>query len=116
MIIRHWRGLAKKKKEAVYVGHFREEVLPQLRQFAGFHGAAVLRRETGDGVEVTVLTRWESMETIRMFAGVDADMAVVADAAQSCFHSFDKTVTHHEVVFEEGPNHAMRRTAGRSDA
>ncbi len=113
MIIRQWRGLAKKEKEAIYVAHFREEVLPQLRQFAGFHGAALLRRETGDGVEVTVLTRWESMETIRMFAGIDTDMAVVADAAQPCFYSFDKTVTHHKVVIEEGPNQALQPTAGR---
>ena len=102
MIVRQWRGLAKEDREAIYVDHFREEVLPQLRQLSGFLGAAVLRKKAPIGVEVTVLTRWDSMESIRSFAGDTIELAVVvvAEAAQPCFHSYDRTVTHHEVVFD----------------
>ena len=101
MIIRQWRGLAKKEKEADYVAHFREEVLPKLRQLAGFHGATVLRKEKKEAVEVTVLTSWASMDAIRKFAGENVEVAVVASAAQPCFLSYDKTVSHHEVILEE---------------
>jgi heme-degrading monooxygenase HmoA len=101
VVVREWRGLAKKEMESAYVAHFQEEVLPKLRQLAGFRCAAVLRREKEDAVEVTVLTRWESMDAIRRFAGEDIELAVVAPAAQPCFVSYDKTVSHHEVVLDE---------------
>ena len=98
MVIREWRGLATREKEATYVAHFCDEVLPKLRQLDGFLGASVLRRGKDDAVEMTVLTRWESMDAIRRFAGEDAELAVVAAAAQPCFVSYDRKVSHHEVV------------------
>jgi heme-degrading monooxygenase HmoA len=101
MIVREWRGLAKKEREADYLDHFRGEVLPILRQLAGFSGATVLRRQSVDGVHITVLTRWTSMDAIRSFAGEHLEVAVVAQAAQSCFHSYDHTVSHYEVVYAE---------------
>ena len=101
MIVRQWRGLAKKEKEAIYVAHFREDILPKLRQLSGFVGASVLRTERKDGIEVTVLTRWQSVEAIRAFAGTKLEVAVVAEEAKACFHSYDKTVTHRAVVLEE---------------
>ena len=101
MIVRQWRGLAKKDKEVKYIAHFHEEVLPTLRQLAGFRGVTVLRREIEDGIEVTVLTRWNSLDAVKSFAGENAEVAVVAEAAQPCFSSYDKTVSHHEVLVEE---------------
>jgi len=100
MIIRLWRGIARKECEAVYSSHFNDDVFPKLRQLGGFHGATILRRRN-DGVEITVLTRWESMNAIRAFAGENTDVAVVAPSAQRLFVSFDKFVTHHEVVVDK---------------
>ena len=100
MIVRQWRGLAKKEHVADYAAHFRDEVLPELRKLTGFRGGQVLRRELKDGVEITVLTRWDSLDAIRAFAGKDVEVAVVAHAAQSFFHSYDPKVSHHEVVVE----------------
>src|SRR5262249_55051958 len=101
MVIRQWRGLAKKEKELIYIDHFHQEVLPRLRQIAGFLGATVLRTEGRDGVELTVLTRWQSMEAIRAFAGTNLDVAVVAEEAKPCFHRYEKRVTHHTVALDE---------------
>lgn len=101
MIVRQWRGLAKAEKEADYLAHFRGDLLPRLRQLDGFVGATVLRCERGDGVELTVLTRWQSMEAIRAFAGANPTTAVVADEAKLCFHSYDIAVTHHAIALEE---------------
>ena len=102
MIVRQWRGLARKEKEAAYLAHFRNEVLPKLRQLSGFRGATVLRREQEEAVEIHVLTRWDSMDGIREFAGENLETAVVASEAQPCFLTYDKTVSHHEVMVEEG--------------
>ncbi len=101
MIIRQWRGIARKEKAAAYTAHFREAVLPELRKIAGFLGATVMRKQQPTGVEVTVLTRWESMTAVRAFAGKDTDVAIVAEPAKACFSSYDTTVSHHEVIVQE---------------
>ena len=101
MIVRSWRALAKSEKEVAYLTHFRDEVLPHLRQLAGFCGVTLLRKDQAHGVEIIVLTRWASLSAVRAFAGPDRDAAVVADAAQAWFHSYEKIVTHHEVVLDD---------------
>jgi heme-degrading monooxygenase HmoA len=83
------------------LSHFNEDVLLRLQQLDGFHGATVLRRDRNDGVEVTILARWTSLNAIRTSAGEDADASVVARSAHPLFVSHDKSVTHHDVVVEK---------------
>jgi hypothetical protein len=52
-------------------------------------------------VQLTIQTRWASLDAVRTFAGPDLEHAVVALEARDCFHRYDKTVSHHERVFEE---------------
>jgi len=84
-----------------YLEHFRNQVMPELRAFAGFRGATVLTRVHSAGIEITVLTRWETLDAVRAFAGDNVDCAVVAESVRNCFHSYDQSVTHHEVAFED---------------
>ena len=58
----------------------------------------MLRRELEHGVELVVLTLWESMEAVRRFAGAEPNQAVVEPAARAVLASFDDYVTHFEVV------------------
>jgi len=58
-----------------------------------------LRREMPDGVEVLVITYWDSLASIRSFAGNDVETAVVADQAAALLNDFDRRVRHYEVVF-----------------
>jgi heme-degrading monooxygenase HmoA len=98
MIARIWRCMASAENTPHYVEHFQGSVFPELDQLNGFVQAYVLRRDLEDGVELTVITVWESMDTIRRFAGDDVERAVVAPAAQAVLRSFDTTVTHHEIL------------------
>ena len=52
-------------------------MLPELRNVPGFVGATLSKREEGERIEFVVLTRWQSLEAIRAFAGADVDRAVV---------------------------------------
>jgi heme-degrading monooxygenase HmoA len=83
-----------------YPRHFRENVVPELRKLAGFLGADLSRRQLGDQIEFLVLTRWQSMDAIRGFAGADTERAVVEPAAIAVLVEFDSAV-HHYVVIEE---------------
>jgi len=98
MIARMWRGSALPEKADDYVKHLEMSVLPELREIDGFQGIQLMRKHSSEAVEFIVLTFWESMDAIRKFAGEDADVAVVAPAAQPLFREYDPRVKHFEVV------------------
>jgi heme-degrading monooxygenase HmoA len=98
MIARHWRGLVKRERADAYVEHLQSQTLPQLVQFAGFHDAKVLRRELPQGVEFLVVTIWESLDSIRAFAGTDVETAVVPPAARDMMIEYDRRARHYDVV------------------
>src|SRR5437762_11405114 len=100
MVIREWRGRADLSKAQAYPAHFREKVLPELRHAPGFLGALLNRRRVDDKVEFLVLTRWQSMDSIRGFAGADIAKAVVEPGAVAALIDFDSHVRHYEVVEE----------------
>ncbi|HKS55979.1 MAG TPA: antibiotic biosynthesis monooxygenase [Steroidobacteraceae bacterium] len=98
MIARHWRGLVKRERADAYVEHLQSQTLPQLVQLAGFHDAKVLRRELPQGVEFLVVTIWESLDSIRAFAGTDVENAVVPPEARDMMVEYDRRARHFEVV------------------
>jgi heme-degrading monooxygenase HmoA len=100
MIIREWRGRALRSHAAAYPEHFTNSVVPQLRTLRGFIGAHLCQRRKGELVEFIVLTRWESFDAIRGFAGQDFGTAVVEPGAVAALTDFDTTVQHYEVLTE----------------
>ena len=98
MIIREWRARASSSKAEAYPKHFHDKVVPELRQVLGFVGAQLSRRQLGDKIEFLVLTRWQSMDAIRAFAGTDVEKAVVEPGAVAALVEFDTTVRHYEVL------------------
>jgi heme-degrading monooxygenase HmoA len=104
MIIRAWCGRASRARSDAYPEHFRAVVIPELRTVPGFLGAQLCRRAGGDEVEFLVLTRWQSMEAVRAFAGPTVDKAVVEPGAVAALDDFDDTVRHYQVLDDVLPN------------
>jgi len=100
MIVRSWRGRAATDEQDAYPAHFRGAVLPELKRIAGFRGASLLRAKTAGRIEFLVLTRWESIDAIRAFAGDDAEQAVVEPAAVAALVDFDHRVRHYDLIEE----------------
>jgi heme-degrading monooxygenase HmoA len=100
MIIREWRGRAAPSKAEAYPDHFRANVLPELHRVPGFVGACLSRRQLDDAIEFLVLTRWQSIEAIRSFAGSDIARAVVEPGAVAALLDFDAGVQHYEMIEE----------------
>jgi heme-degrading monooxygenase HmoA len=98
MIARHWRGLVKRDRAAAYIEHLHSQTLPQLVQLAGFHDAKILRRDLPEGVEFLVVTIWESLDSIRAFAGDDVESAVVPPKARDMMIEYEQRARHYEVV------------------
>lgn len=100
MISRHWTGLVKKGREDEYLAHLKNETFKRLYQIEGFVNASILKRELTEGTEFLIITKWDSLEAIKQFAGENYETAVVPKIAQEMMRRFDKLVKHYEVNFE----------------
>ena len=98
MIARTWHGTTDSRHADAYVRHLREHTFPALASMTGHRGGYVLRRASGDSVEFTVITLWDSLDAIRHFAGEDLEAAVVPAAAAALLASHDTRAAHWEVA------------------
>jgi heme-degrading monooxygenase HmoA len=99
MIARTWRGTATPGKAADYQRHFTTNVAPHLKQLAGHEGAYLLRREDQGEVEFLALTLWDSIESIRAFAGQNPNVAIVEPEGRAALSRFDEFARHYEVAY-----------------
>jgi heme-degrading monooxygenase HmoA len=98
MLIREWRCRANRAQAVNYPQYFRKEIVPELRGVQGFMGAFLAQRPSGEFVEFLVLTRWNSMDAIREFAGPVPDNAVIDPGAMATLVTYDDKVRHYEVL------------------
>lgn len=100
MIGRLWHGWTARDKADAYEELLRTEVLPGIHKVDGYRGAYLLRRDVEEGVEFVTLTLFESMDSVRAFAGEDHEVAVVPPKARELLSRFDPTSDHYEVVIQ----------------
>jgi heme-degrading monooxygenase HmoA len=98
VISRQWRGLAHASCAEAYVDHLRQETFPAIAKLPGFISASILRRTLPEGVEFLIVTHWESIDSIRAFAGTDVEHAVVPQKVQEMMADYDRSVRHFEIV------------------
>jgi uncharacterized protein YciI/heme-degrading monooxygenase HmoA len=98
IILRQWTARTSQEQWPRYRAHFSIKVLPDLRRVAGFLGATLFMRHTGDEVEILVETSWRSLESIRAFAGPDLEAAVVSEEAAAMLTEFDGRARHYEIA------------------
>ena len=98
MIARHWRGLAKADRAGDYEKHLETETFPQLARIEGFLGGSILKRNTSNGVEFLVISRWRSVDVIAQFAGADVEAAVVPEEVRRMMIDYDRRARHYEVT------------------
>ena len=100
MIARCWSARATPDGARAYVAYFRNTLVPQLAALPGHRGALVFERRSGDLIEITVQTFWDSMAAVERFAGAEPDRAVVEPEAREMLASLDDRVVHREVVVD----------------
>lgn len=94
MLARRFTARATTANAPRYYAFLRDTLMPQLKQIPGHHGALVLSHLADTNVDITVLTFWESIESIRAFAGGRLNKAVVEPEALAILASFDGEVEH----------------------
>jgi heme-degrading monooxygenase HmoA len=100
VIGRLWHGWTSRDNADAYEELLRSEVLPGIHKVDGYRGAYLLRRDVEEGVEFVTLTLFESMDSVRAFAGEHYEVAVVPPKARELLSRFDPTSDHFEVIIQ----------------
>lgn len=97
MIGRVWRGWTAPASADAYEALLRGRILPAIEGAPGCRGSFLLRRDAGGEVEFVTMVLFESMESIRVFAGEDPERAVVPPDARALLSRFDARSVHYEI-------------------
>jgi len=99
LIARLWRGWTSPADADTYERFLREQMFPSMRRVPGFAGAELLRRDdAGDEVAFVTITRFESLEAVRAFAGDDYERAVIEPEARALLSRHDERSEHFHVA------------------
>jgi hypothetical protein len=101
MICRLWHGWTKVTDADDYESYLRDELYPRLdRELAehGYRGHHVLRRELGDEVEFVTMTWFDSLASVRGFAGDDYETPVISDTAARLLDHYDPKAKHFDLA------------------
>ena len=98
MIERHWKGIAKLEEAENYIRHLQTKTFPHVSGLTGFIKATILQRPVDKGVEFLIVTSWDSIESIKQFAGEQVEVANVPREAQEMMVEYDPYARHYLVT------------------
>jgi heme-degrading monooxygenase HmoA len=104
MIWRVWHGWTTHQNADAYEDYLRNELLPRVKReltTRGYRGFHLLQAERGAEVEFVTMLAFESLDSVKGFAGEDYTSAVISDKAKSLLSRHDEQVEHYQVVGAE---------------
>jgi heme-degrading monooxygenase HmoA len=99
MISRIWHGYTTLENADDYEKLLREEIFIGIenRSIAGFRGIQLLRRQLAGETEFITIMWFDSLESVKTFAGEEYERAVVPEKAQKILSRYDRESQHYEV-------------------
>jgi heme-degrading monooxygenase HmoA len=97
MIARHWRGWTDVQDADAYEALLKDKVLPGLRSIEGYRGGYIFRSDGPQEAEFVVLNFFDSLESVRQFAGADYSIPVFEPEARRLLRKIEPVAMHYEV-------------------
>ncbi len=99
MIDRIWYGYTTHENADAYEELLKKEIFNDIqeRKIVGYKGIRLLRRKTEKEVEFVTIMSFDSMDSVRSFAGDDYETAVVPPKARKLLTRFDARSKHYDV-------------------
>jgi len=99
MISRLWRGWTTPQNADAYERLLRTDVFPGIvaRRIPGFQGIQLLRRNVEGETEFVTIMWFDTLDSVRAFAGNDYERAVVPLAARQLLRRFDERSAHFQL-------------------
>jgi heme-degrading monooxygenase HmoA len=89
MIACYWRGWTKLQNAETYEALLKDKALPGLKSIAGYRGGYVLRNDGPQESEFVVVNLFDSLDSVREFAGPDYAVAVFEPEAKRLLSKFE---------------------------
>ena len=97
VIARLWHGWTTPRNADAYENFLRTTMFPSIHRVPGYLGADLFRRDDGGEVAFITITRFESLESVRAFAGDDYETAVYYPKDDRYLVERDDLCAHYEV-------------------
>ncbi|MBI5580978.1 MAG: antibiotic biosynthesis monooxygenase [Deltaproteobacteria bacterium] len=99
MISRIWHGWTTPANAEAYEALLKEEIFAGIRgrEIPGYRGIQLLRRDVRDEVEFITIMTFDTLDSVRNFAGIDLEAAVVPANARALLVRFDERSQHYEI-------------------
>lgn len=101
-IIRTWKGWTSLENASVYEDMLINEVFPEVKRkgVSGLKKVSISTKIYEDEVEFFLILQFDSLESVKDFAGKDYQKAYIPENAQRVLKRYDKTVDHFEMKKE----------------
>jgi antibiotic biosynthesis monooxygenase len=93
-----WRGWTAPENADAYQRFLVDHLFPAMREIEGFRGADVLRRDDGNEVAFVTLTRFDSLDAIKAFAGEGYEQPVLEPRALELLSRYDGRAEHFDTA------------------
>ncbi len=99
MISRIWHGYSTPLHADAYENLLRDEIFAWIasKNIPGYQGIQLYRRELEEEVEFITIMWFDSIDSVKAFAGEDYETAVVLPQAQALLARYDARSQHYEV-------------------
>ena len=101
MIVRLWHGRTNILKAEAYAEFMKERAAPDYSSADGLMKLYFLRRNDGDVVHFLLVTHWNSMESVKKFAGEHPEKAKYYPEDDTFLLEKEETSALYEVFFEK---------------
>jgi heme-degrading monooxygenase HmoA len=98
MIARLWHGRVPAARADAYYVYLQRTGLPDYRATPGNRGVLVLRRVDGEVAHFDLISLWDSLESIRQFAGENYEQARYYPEDDDYLLEREARVTHFDVL------------------
>lgn len=98
MIARTWEGLVPSSKADAYHAYLFKTGVAACESTAGNQGVYVLRREESGNTRFMFISLWDSMDSVKRFAGDDPEVARYFPEDEEFLLEMAPCVEHYEVL------------------
>jgi hypothetical protein len=99
MIGRIWHGWTTPDNADVYENLLKTKIFPGIasKGVQGYRGIQLFRRPSGEEVEFITIMWFDSLESVKQFAGEDYEKSYVPDLAKTLLSRHDERSQHYEI-------------------
>ena len=98
MFAREWKSRCPVHQRESFIEYLYKTGVKDSSATLGFKGAQIFTRDLDDQVEVTLISYWDSLDSIKAFSGDDIGVARLYPDDYKFELEPDNFVTHYEVV------------------